>query len=177
MTHQHSNTPSFTLAPFDTSSPYLDDAVWIYVETWPDDTEQIRSFISRYATYPDFRGQVALVEDKVIGMGFGVRSLPGDWWHDRVADRVGSNHPALQDAWVLVELAVLEIYRGEGIGGAIHDALLHSQPCSRALLSTEVKNKGARRFYERHGWQYLLADYKFREDDVPFVVLSRECSR
>src|SRR5579863_9317193 len=175
MVRQPSAPSPCTLAPFDAKSPYLDDAVWIYMETWPADSEQVRSFISHYAGYPDFRGQVAPIEDKVIGMGFGVRSFPGNWWHDRVAAKLGADSPALQDAWVLVDLAVLEIYRGEGIGSALHNALLQNQPCPRALLSTEVKNSGARRFYERHGWHYLLTDYVFREGDEPFVVLSREC--
>lgn len=163
---------TFTLAPFTVDSPYLEDAVRVYAETWPDDSEEIRTFIQRYATYPDFHGQVALVEDKVIGMGFGHRSRPGDWWHDRVAVQLGSDYPALQDAWVLVELVVLETYRGAGIGSALHNALLASQPCSRALLSTEVNNTVARLLYERLGWHYLHTGFKFREDGELFVVMS-----
>ncbi|HZR43311.1 MAG TPA: GNAT family N-acetyltransferase [Ktedonobacteraceae bacterium] len=176
MVNQPIDKSPFTLSPFTASSPYLEDVVWLYTETWPSDPDEIRSFISRYATYPDFRGQVALVENKVIGMGFGHRSRPGDWWHNRIAALLGTDHPALQDAWVLVELAVLEVYRGEGIGTALHNTLLQNQPCPRALLSTEVKNTRARRFYERFGWQYLHNNFKFREDDEPFVIMSRECS-
>lgn len=176
MIDQSGSKEAYTLAPFTGDSPYLEGAVWIYTETWPDNPDEIHSFISRYATYSDFRGQVALVNGKVIGMGFGVRSLPGNWWHDRVAAQLGADHPALQDAWVLVELAVLEVYRGEGIGTALHKALLQSQPCSRALLSTEVKNTGARRFYERSGWYYLHPGFKFREDDEEFVIMGYTCA-
>jgi ribosomal protein S18 acetylase RimI-like enzyme len=62
--------------------------------------------------------------------------------------RLGSDHPALQDAWRLVELAVAEPHRGLGIGGRLHDALLAAQPCPRALLSTGVANQRARAIYE-----------------------------
>ena len=105
----------FTLPPFDAHSPYLDEAVRIYTAIWPADHADIRAFIARYATYPGFHGLVALVKNRVVGMGFGTRSLPGNWWHDRIATQIGAGHPALQDAWVLVELAVLEVYRNEGI--------------------------------------------------------------
>src|SRR5581483_11179872 len=114
MTDQSTGKAKVILAPFNIASPYLEDAVWIYTETWPDDPAKIRTFITRYATYADFRGQVALLENKVIGMGFGHRSRPGDWWHSRVAAQLGNDHPALPNAWVLVELAVLAVCRGEG---------------------------------------------------------------
>src|SRR5690348_16979296 len=117
---------ALTLASFSDTSPYLEDAVRVYLATWPSDPEEIRAFLTRYAGYPDFCGRVALVEQQVIGMGFGHRSRAGDWWHDRVARALGQDHPELQDAWVLVELAVLSDYRGQGIGKALHQALLAS---------------------------------------------------
>lgn len=88
---------------------------------------------------------------------------------------MGVSHPALQDAWVLVELAVLDMHRGKGIGAALHHALLTDQPCPRALLSTEVKNTSARRFYERFGWRCIHSGFKFREEGEPFIVMAREC--
>ncbi|GLV60149.1 hypothetical protein KDH_69720 [Dictyobacter sp. S3.2.2.5] len=167
---------AITLASFTAPSPYLEDAVQVYLATWPGDLEKVRAFVARYATYPDFRGQVALVQNRVIGMGFGHRSQAGNWWHDRVATRLGGEHPALQDAWVLVELAVLHEYRSRGVGHALHQTLLRNQPCPRTLLSTEVSNTGARRFYERLGWDYVLTNFQFSEGDQPFVVMSRPAS-
>ncbi|HEY7057442.1 MAG TPA: GNAT family N-acetyltransferase [Vicinamibacterales bacterium] len=147
----------------------------IYLETFGGEEDVIREFIARYATtLPDWRGYVALVGTHVAAMGFGTRSLPGQWWHDRVAAAIGADHLALQDAWVLVDLAVRSAYRSQGIGGALLKTLLVRQPCPRALLSTEVANAGARRLYERNGWRYLHPGLVFTPGQQPFVVMGRE---
>jgi ribosomal protein S18 acetylase RimI-like enzyme len=110
----------------------------------------------------------------VVGMGFGARSEPGQWWHDAVAAQVGSDHPALEDAWVLVELAVLPEHQGRGIGSALHDAILAAQPCARTLLSTELTNMRARAMYESRGWRYLHPGLVFSEGQPSYVVMHRE---
>jgi len=164
-----------TLTPFAADAPALDDAVRLYVQQWPDSWDAIHAFITRYAKAPDFQGRIArLADGTAIGMGFGVRSLPGNWWHKRVAAEVGATHPALQDAWVLVDLVVEAAYRGQGIGSALMETLLWEQPCPRALLSTEVDNAGARRLYERHGWMYLHRGFVFTPGKPAFVVMRRE---
>lgn len=170
-----SMTSGYTLEPFDAASPYFDEVVRIYLEAFGGEEDVIRAFIARYAsTLPDWRGYVALIGAQVTGMGFGTRSLPGQWWHDRVAAEIGANHPALQDAWVLVDLAVRSAYRNRGIGATLLKTLLASQPCPRALLSTEVANVGAHRFYERNGWRYLHPGLVFTPGQQPFVVMGCE---
>ncbi|HUY77289.1 MAG TPA: GNAT family N-acetyltransferase [Ktedonobacterales bacterium] len=172
MDHPH---VAYTLTPFTVGSPALDDAVRLYVEQWPEPWEQIHAFITYYAGFPAFQGRIArLTDGTAIGMGFGVRSLPEDWWHRQVAVQVGATHPALQDAWVLVELVVSAAYCGQGIGSALMETLLVAQPCARALLSTEVENTGARRLYERHGWTYLHPGFVFAPGTPAFVVMQRE---
>ncbi len=164
----------YSFAPLQPGAPSFDDAVRLYLATWSGDTQTISDFFTRYAALPDYHGLVALREGALAGFGFGTRSMPGNWWHDRVAAQVGAEHPALQDAWVLVDLAVAPEHRGKGLGGALMEALLAAQPCPRALLSTEVNNAGARRLYERHGWSYLHPGFVFNPGDQPFVVMRRE---
>ncbi len=172
MDHPHT---TYTLTSFTADSPALDDAVRLYVAQWLDPWDSIHAFITRYAGLPDFQGRIArLADGTAIGMGFGVRSLPDNWWHKRVAAEVGATHPALQDAWVLVSLVVDAAYRGQGIASALLETLLREQPCPRALLSTEVDNAGARRLYERHGWTYLHPGFVFTPGKPAFVVMRRE---
>lgn len=178
MTDAPTTPPPFVLEPFDAASATFEEVIRIYLEVFGGEEEEIRAFITRYATtFPDWRGYIALVGEQVAGMGFGTRSLLGQWWHDKVAAQVGAEHPALQDAWVLVDLAVRPAYQNQGIGAAIMNALLASQPCPRALLSTEVANTGARRLYTRNGWRLLHPGFVFSPGQQPYVVMAREVNR
>jgi GNAT superfamily N-acetyltransferase len=165
---------AISVEPFSATSPLLERAVHVYTGTWNRPWDPSYAFFARYATYPDFRGLVALHRGVAVGMGFGHRSLPGQWWHDSVAARVGRDHPALQGAWVLVELAVVPDWQGHGIGGVLHDTLLEAQPHPRALLSTEVTNTRARRIYERRGWRYLHSGFAFAAGQPWFLIMHRE---
>lgn len=163
------------IVSFDRASRFFDGAVGVYTQTWRHPRDVGQSYFHRYSTgFPGFQGRVALIDDLVVGVGFGMRSLPGQWWHDTVARTVGSGHPALQQAWVLAELAVLEAYRGHSVGASLHDALLAAQPCPRTLLSTELQNIRAQRFYLRQGWRSLHPGFAFRPGNARFVVLHRE---
>ncbi len=84
------------------------------------------------------------------------------------------DHPALQDAFRIVELAVVEAHQGHGIGGQLHDALLDAQPCPRALISTNVTNQRARSMYERRGWRYLHGSFEVPDDPHRYVIMARE---
>ncbi len=171
--------PGYSFAPLRLGAPFFDDAVRLYVATWPDDGGAlgITDLFTRYAALPDYHGLVALRDDALVGFGLGARSALGQWWHDRVAAQVGAQHPALQDVWALVDLAVAPEHRGHGVGSALMGALLAAQPCPRALLSTEVSNTGARRLYERLGWSYLHPGFAFNPGDKSYVVMCRELLR
>jgi ribosomal protein S18 acetylase RimI-like enzyme len=162
------------LEPFGPGSAWFPGAVGVYARTWDRNWHKAWEFIAQFARYPHYRGLVALEGDRVVGMIFGHQSLPGQWWHDRVAARVGWDHPSLTDAWVVVELAVLPACRNRAIGRRLLETLLEQQPFSRAILSTQVENEGARRFYERLGWGYLHEGFIFAPGQPPFVVMQKE---
>ncbi|MGH2500972.1 MAG: GNAT family N-acetyltransferase [Ktedonobacterales bacterium] len=168
----------YTFAPLQPGMSYFEDAARLYLATWPDDLAGgqwgIIDFFTRYAGRPEYHGLVALREGVVVGFGFGARSESGQWWHDRVAERVGADHLALQDAWGLVDLVVASHHQGRGVGSALMETLLAAQPCPRALLSTEVANTGAQRLYTRYGWSVLHPGFAFNPGDKPYLVMRRE---
>ena len=163
------------LVAYSQQSPLLEDALRIYARVWPDrDPKVARETFTRYAGYPGFSGFVAFVDDEPAGVGYGAQSTPGIPWHDLVAPRLGDNHPALQDAFRIVELAVVEEHQGKGIGGQLHDRLLATQPCSWALISTNVTNQRARCIYERRGWSYLDTRFDVPDDPHQYVIMAKE---
>jgi ribosomal protein S18 acetylase RimI-like enzyme len=162
------------LEPFTRASPRLMDAVDVYVATWGHARESSYQFIFHYAGLPGFHGRVAIDGGRVVGMGFGVDALAGNWWVDIVAGALGRRHPALQHAWTLVELAVRPGHRSRGVGTLIHDALWASHDRPRAVLSTQATNEGAQRLYLRLGWQILHPGLVFPGNPVPYVIMGRE---
>lgn len=165
------------ILPFSAGSALLDRAARVYAITWNRDYEDSRQFFLKYAEYPFFYGLIAVVDNRVVGAAFGVQTLPGHWWHDRVARRVGTHHPALQQAWVLVELAVVPGYRNRQTGSLLHDQIMQIQPFPNLLLSTQVANFGARRFYERHAWRTLHPGFAFHPGNPDYVVMHRRVVR
>lgn len=162
---------SVRLIPFGHASDWLYEAAMIYAAVWGRNTSDSLLFFRHHADYSDYRGVIALLGTVPVGFAFGTRSESGQWWHDKVCERVGSQHPALQNAWVLTELGVLDGYRNRHIGGMLHDRMLQLQPASNVLLSTQVDNDGARRFYERRGWQYLHHGFQFQPGRPAYVIM------
>lgn len=161
------------LLSFQHDSKLLRDAANVYQLVWDRDPEDSLIFFRKYARFPHFRGYVARVNGLVVGTVFGTASLPGQWWHDKVAEQVGASHPSLQHAWVLTELAVLETHRNQGIGGMLHDLVLRDLPLEVALLSTQADNYAAQRFYHRRGWTYLHSGFAFHPGRPPYVIMQR----
>jgi GNAT superfamily N-acetyltransferase len=163
------------IRPFEADGECLDGIARVYRQAlnldWGGEYAMLKQYAERFA---GFRGRVALARGDVVGVGWGTRSVAGEWLYDRVAANAGADHPALQDAWLLVVLAVLEEYRGQGIGSRLHHDLLDAQPCPRALVSTHVENDGARRLYERHGWQYFRPECLVEAGPRRLVVLHQE---
>lgn len=151
------------------------DAVRVYQTVFQDfNFAGSIQFVRKYTHYAHFHGLLALNGDKAVGVAFGTKSEPGHWWHDKVAEQVGYNHPALQNAWVLIELGVLEAYRGQGIGTELHNTIIQCHRLPNLLLSTQKANHGARRLYERLGWRYLHPGFAFHAGSEPYAVMYRE---
>ena len=115
--------------------------------------------LPRHAEREGFRCVVALRSDRMIGFAYGYTGERGQWWSDRVADLAPAE---VADRWLgghfeFVELAVDPGEQGQGVGTALHDALLADLPHGRALLSTYRDDRPAPRLYRRRGWELLVA--------------------
>lgn len=151
----------------------FEGAVAVYAEYVGSTVEAHRAFFLSHAQRRDYVGIVAKVGPQVVGVAFGEASLPGQWWHDVVARHVGASHPALQEAWVLTQLNVLQAYRDRGIGGDLHDAIIDRQPYHHVLLSTQQRNLAAQRFYKRRGWFVLHPGIVFSQGDEPYMIMRK----
>lgn len=163
------------LIPLAPDTLLMREAARVYAAVWGRNWQDSMSFFRKYTHYPHFKGYVARVDNRIVGMGFGTQSLPGQWWHDKVAARVGQQHPALQEAWILTELAVLAPFRNSQIGTALHNQLLHDQPMPNVLLSTQAGNLGAQRFYTRHGWHIIHHGFAFGHGREKYVIMHQVC--
>lgn len=123
----------------------------------------------RHPAREDFRLAVAFVDQELAGFGYGYTGRAGQWWTDRMRAAVPA---AIYDAWFeghfeVAELAVRPRYQRQGIGAALHDALLEGLPHERALLTCRRDSRAARRLYLRKGWR-RLADV---DDEVTLMGL------
>lgn len=147
-------------------------AAQIYVAIWGGQVDELMGFFQRNPSRPHYHGLLAVIDQQIVGMGFGAQSLPGDWWHDAVAIRVGKTHPALQSAWTLIELGVIKPYRDHGIGARLLKTLIHQVDLPNFLLSTHARNADAQRFYRRYGWQVLHPGFIFPSGIEPYMIMN-----
>lgn len=165
----------FDLTSFEIGTPRIDDAVSVYSEVFRSDGEPSRQLVMEAVQRKDFAGRLAVVDGAAVAMGYGAASKVGHWWYDGIAEALGSDHPALQSAWNLMELAVLPSFRHRGIATALVDNLLAAQPYPRVLLSVIVHNAPARTFYENRGWRYLHPDLTFTATpNRRYAIMGRE---
>jgi ribosomal protein S18 acetylase RimI-like enzyme len=142
----------------------------------PEAADRFLDSLARHAELPGFRAVAAWGPGAdMVGFGYGHTSLPGQWWHDRIADALA---PDLVERWldvpfVLVVLAVRPRRRREGIGGRLHDLLLESTPHPTAVLSARRDDAGVQRLYHDRGWQEIGRGLAFVPGGDAHVILAR----
>jgi GNAT superfamily N-acetyltransferase len=145
-------------------------------ETEADARRFAEDVLPRHSERESFRCVVALDgSDRVIGFAYGYTGRPGQWWHDTVADAMGLEKDAawLAEPFEVVTLAVMPDRQGKGIGGKLHDALLHGLPHRRAVLSVLHGESPALSLYRGRGWVELLDDLVFPGGSKRMLVMGR----
>lgn len=170
---------SIAIQPLDLTAPALDGAIALYNAVWGKSGAGAASAdaqIRRHASYPGFKGVVAIGPDgRTVGFAYGYTDTPGQWWHERVAENLGVERTAreLTGSFCVTELAVAPRYRRRGLGRRLLDALLAGLPLPAATLSTQRDNLPARALYEAAGWEYLIERMRFVPGDQEWVVMRR----
>lgn len=170
--------------PPDTLDGERDTIVGIYRAAFAgppyyEDEEHVQGFrwsLNRHKRRPGFRCLLARYNGKATGFAYGATCRPGDWWRDCVAAGLQPEQVAcwLEDAFELIELAVLPAEQGKGIGGRLHDALLAGVPHRMALLSTHHSETPAMHLYRRRGWVVLNAPFFFPGIAIPYAIMGLE---
>jgi hypothetical protein len=111
----------------------------------------------------------------LIGIAYGYRTQPGQWWYDHVARALGDKATALwlKDAFQVTEVAVVPVHQRRGVGGSLHDALLTELGYSRAVLSTLDAETAGRALYRGRGWQDLLGGFCFPGVARRYAIMGR----
>jgi ribosomal protein S18 acetylase RimI-like enzyme len=139
--------------------------------------EWAREWLPRHAERDAFRFLAAVEETgEVAGFAYGYTGGAGQWWTDRVAAAMDAEE---RRSWLepphyeVVELHVRPESQRRGVGSALLAVLLEGLPHRQALLSTQVDNEKARPFYEKEGWQLVVAQLSFGPGYAPFCVYGK----
>jgi ribosomal protein S18 acetylase RimI-like enzyme len=159
----------------------LDEALRIYVTAmrYPPGTVRHRSPMwLEHMLREGWLCVGAFEGDTLVGIGYGYRGAPGQWWHDEVHRGLRITDPAaaqreLADYFELTELHVHPDAQGKGIGTALLTKLLSKVDAPRVLLSTPEGPTRAWKLYRRFGFTDLLRYYRFTGDSRDFAVLGR----
>jgi ribosomal protein S18 acetylase RimI-like enzyme len=148
---------------------------WRATMFWPgrSGVNEFGSRILRHSGNPDFRLCVASIDAVVIGFAYGYTSVPGGWWRETVAaelDRAEAGY-WFDDCFEVAELAVVPPHQRRGLGRRLHDLLLTDLPHRTSLLSTQMDNAPATRFYLRLGWSVLRSEFAFPNRPHPYLIM------
>lgn len=172
----------FRIEPMPTNGPLFEGAIAVYGEAFalppysdPNRGAEIRYRILQvHSQRPGYRAFVATLHDaRVVGMIYGYRGEPGQWWHDTVAAALSPDTADtwLADSYELVEVAVSPGCQGQGVGTALIDTLLSGRGEATCVLSTRTDSR-AHLLYRRLGFQ-VVAEMPFAEGGPLFYVMGK----
>lgn len=173
---------TWTIKPLPARGPLFEGAIRVYGDAFaeppysdPDRGEEVRMRMQE--THGDRDGYRAfaavLPNDEVIGMCYGYRGMPGQWWHDCVTRAISRAQAAdwLSDSYELVELAVAPGYQDRGVGTALVGRLLDGRREATCVLSTRIDSR-AHELYRRLGFE-VITEMVFAPRGALFFVMGK----
>lgn len=174
---------TFIVQPLRVDGPLFEGAIDVYSRAFalppysdPDRGEEIRSRMRDvHQDRAGFRAFCATIaESQVVGMIYGYRGQPGQWWHDTVLRELDRATAArwLGDSYELVEVAVDPDYQSRGIGEMLIGCLLEGVREATCVLSTRTDSR-AHNLYRRLGFE-VVTEMAFSPHGAPFYVMGKD---
>ena len=160
----------------------IDDVIDVYGKAMgypPEVLVTRRGYVASHVHRRGFRAVASVdAQGTLLGFGYGYASEPGQWWHDQVRNAMPREQRAgwLTDCFEVVELHVLPVAQGHGLGAAQLRSLLGMATATTTLLSTPEADEAtsrAWRLYRRFGYVDVIRHFRFPGDARPFAVLGR----
>lgn len=154
-----------------------DEVLDVYAEAMqvrPDAARSRRGILTSHLEREGLHAVAALEGDRLVGIAYGYRGAPGQWWHDQVsaALRPEDAERWLEGAFEVCEFHVRPGHQGTGLGRELLARLLALTDAETAVLTTPDTDTRARRFYRTAGWVDLVRDLRFPGDPRVFAVLA-----
>ncbi|MCU1595743.1 MAG: GCN5-related N-acetyltransferase [Frankiales bacterium] len=154
----------------------VDDVLDVYAEAMDVARSAARSrraVVAAHLERDGLRAVGALDGDRLVGIAYGYRGGPGQWWHDQVRAAMDPSLAAiwLDDPFEVCELHVRPPLQGTGLGRDLLTALLEGTAARTAVLTTPDRETRARAFYRAGGWTDLVLGLTFPGDPRSFAVL------
>jgi ribosomal protein S18 acetylase RimI-like enzyme len=120
-----------------------------------DESQHHRKLLSSLMEEPSFGIATADADRQLVGFAYGYQ-LPPDtkWWQnflEPVPDDLAQEWPGR--TFALIDLAVDQAWRGQGLGRELTEALLGSRAEQRATLSVQPTAADTQAFYVHLGWR------------------------
>ena len=143
------------------------------MEVSPAAARSRRGILAAHLQREGLRALVAVDGQRMVGVAYGYRGAPGQWWHDQVSAALTARQSQewLSSAFEVCELHVRPELHGTGLGRRLLDALLTDVGTRTAVLTTPDADTRARRFYRAGGWVDLRRELRFPGDPRVFAVL------
>lgn len=155
-----------------------DDVLDVYAEAMevrPDAARSRRSILTAHLQRTGLLAVGAFDDTgRLVGVAYGYRGAPGQWWHDQVSAALSEDNTArwLSGSFEVCELHVRPAFQSTGLGREVLARLLALTDAPTAVLTTPDADTRARRFYRAGGWVDLARQLRFPGDPRVFAVLA-----
>lgn len=123
---------------------------------WTDDeSEHHRQSLTRLIANPTFALVTAEAAGELVGFAYGVALKPETQWWSGMTEPLPDELTAEWNGrtFAIIDVAVRDDCRKQGIGRALLDALLASRQEGRATLTVQPVATDTKEFYEHCSWQ------------------------